>query len=323
MMKLKQKLIRGILLFAFALVIANPTFVFAQSNNNSTGGIGLTNYSGVDSSISKYLCTPSDPSTPDNSQDLPRCINKVYRFGVAFGAIAVVFFIVLAGYMYITGGEAAKGKAKTMIQNAVIGIGLMLGSYVILSFINPTLVIYKPIQPPIFIASDLADCAQLGLGEECVLPDGSTGLSNGSGGGTKYAPCPGGQLVSVTGVSTDGGVGQICKALLEKIVQLKANTKDIPWLATSAVDGTHISQCHKSGNAYSGTCVDLALNGGRSPSYTKESGSTNPKWGDLCKAIYSLGGVAIANEASKNSSCSPYKVYDTTTGPNLHIYLSQ
>jgi hypothetical protein len=112
------------------LVFAQPAQ--AQLNTGTSAQSTVPEYKNVDSSIEKYLCTPNSSNL---GGALFTCISKVYRFGVAFGAIAVVFFIVLAGYMYITGGEAAKSKAKTMIQNSIIGIALMLGSYLLLSLI--------------------------------------------------------------------------------------------------------------------------------------------------------------------------------------------
>lgn len=323
-----QKIKRILFIGLFSLILINPVLVSAQGNTNTSNtntknptSIPVAEYKGVQSSISAYLCTP-DPSGKDGTA-LQKCINKLYRFGVSFGAIALVFFIVFAGYMYITGGETGKGKAKSILSNAVIGITLLLSSYLILSFINPSLVLFKPIQPPIFDAADIAACSDVGLGQECTLPDGTIASGNGSGGGTAYANCPDAKLTSVSGVSTDGSVGQICPTLLAKLVQLKAKTTGIDWLVSSTVDGKHISNCHKPGTAVSGVCADLAMNGGRLPSYTRENGSTNPKWGELCAAINTLGGITIANEASKATQCPGYKAYDTTTGPNLHIFLSK
>jgi hypothetical protein len=310
MRKLKQK----ILLAVLALTILNPTLVMAQTNTGT-----VTEYKGVEGSLTEYLCTPTDN---DNGRALEQCVNKLYRFGIAFGAIALVFFVVFAGYMYMAGGETGKGKAKGILQNALVGMGILLFSYVLLRFINPNLVIYKAIQPPIFTAPDIASCASVGLGQDCVLPGGGIAVSDGSGGGKAYASCPGGTLVNVTGVRTDGSVGKICKALMDKLTALKAATPNIPWLVSSTVDGRHLSNCHKPGSSVTGVCADLAMDGGRLPTYSRDAGSTNPKWGELCGAVNALGGVSIANEAFSGSPCPAYKAYPTTTGPNLHIFLS-
>lgn len=165
----------------FGLLLINPALAIAANNsNNSTNNAsgGLPQYNrGVDTSIRDYLCTPSESG---DGHDLERCVNRLYKFGVAFGAIALVFFVVIAGYTYLTGGETSKNKAKHILQNALLGMGLLVGSYVLLYFINPNLVSVKVIQPPIFQAN-LPDCGSVGFGKDCVLTiDGGTiGSSNG------------------------------------------------------------------------------------------------------------------------------------------------
>lgn len=180
-----QKLKQILYIALFTLIVANPVVVMAQGTTNtntpSSGVTGsVTTYKGVESSITEYLCTPSVGA---DGRDLERCVNKLYRFGIAFGAIALVFFIVFAGYMYMSGGETSKGKAKGILQNALVGMGILLFSYVLLRFINPNLVLFKPIQPPIFTSADLPTCAALGLGDGCVVATGS-GFSGSTGNGS-------------------------------------------------------------------------------------------------------------------------------------------
>lgn len=172
-----QKLKQTLLIIFLGLIFVNPTLAVAQTSSK----INVSDYKGVDSSLDQYLCTPSAST---DGKDVERCVNKLYRFGIAFGAIALVFFLVFAGYMYITGGESGKTKAKGILSNALIGMALLLGSYILLGFINPNLLLFKPIQPPIFDAANLPSCDDVGLGGKCVLPDGSTGTGTGTGGGT-------------------------------------------------------------------------------------------------------------------------------------------
>lgn len=151
-------------------------------NTNSSGVSGqIPTYTGrgVEETIKQYLCVPDEANL---GSDLYVCITKVYRFGVAFGAIALVFFVVFAGYMYISGGEAAKEKGKGMILSALTGMAIILSSYVLLSFINPDLVKIKPIQPPVFTATGLPECKDVGLGVNCVLPTGQVQVGNNGGG---------------------------------------------------------------------------------------------------------------------------------------------
>lgn len=182
---------RGIFRFAFSLFlvvqilfghVATANVVLAQSplNTNTVAPANIPKYNqGVDQSIAQYLCVPDEAN---QGIALYNCISKMYRFGIAFGAIALVFFIVFAGYMYITGGETGKEKGKSVFLSALTGMAVILSSYVLLGFINPELTRIKPIQPPIFNTDGLPSCADVGLGEKCVLPDGQIGTGGGGGG---------------------------------------------------------------------------------------------------------------------------------------------
>ncbi len=147
-------------------------------NVKNSGPVEVPEYGGVEDSIKQYLCVPDSSNL---GTALYTCVTKLYRFGIAFGAIALVFFVVFAGYVYITGGEAAKEKGKGIILSAVTGMAIILSSYVLLSFINPYLVKIRPIQPPIFSASNLPKCDVVGLGVNCILPTGQVNYPGGSG----------------------------------------------------------------------------------------------------------------------------------------------
>jgi hypothetical protein len=134
---------------------------------------------GVEDSIRQYLCAPSGNAT---GTELFDCVTKIYRFGIAFGAIALVFFVVFAGYMYMAGGETGKTKGKSILFSAITGMAIILSSFVLLKFINPDLVKIKSIQPPIFTANNIPKCEEVGLGVNCVLPNGQIRVS-GNGGG--------------------------------------------------------------------------------------------------------------------------------------------
>lgn len=186
----KQNQLKAIF-FSFALllqllVFVSPIQVSADNHNLTQGPIDTTKppvssdlpvyNAGVDETIKEYLCTPEGTGT-----DLFDCINRLYRFGITAGALALVFFVVMAGYLYITGGETAKGKAKSVLFSALTGMGILLGSFLLLSFINPELVKIKPIQPPIFESANLPTCEEVGFGTKCII-------STGSGAGQVFNP---------------------------------------------------------------------------------------------------------------------------------------
>ena len=92
----------------------------------------------------------------------------------------------MAGYYYMLGSESGKERGKEMIISVFIGMLILFGSYVLLRQINPTLVTFRQIQPP-QVANPYPDgyppCKDVGLGENCTLPNGGQGTGNGNGGG--------------------------------------------------------------------------------------------------------------------------------------------
>ncbi len=209
-MKPKQKLFQLIcsgyllaVLFLGYVPMAQAQILQGPLNTNQPQQTTLPQYNrGVDTSIKDFLCAPDESNLGTALYD---CIGKIYRFGIAFGAIAVVFFVVWAGYMYMVGGEAAKGKAKGMILNSLFGIGLILASYLILSFINPDLVKIKPIQPPIFTAV-LPTCEEVGFTTDCIITTGENAnqvFHPSTGSGKRCSP-------PISGPATTSGLGSSC-----------------------------------------------------------------------------------------------------------------
>jgi hypothetical protein len=325
---LRNKISILIIVFSLGLVVANPFLTYAQQTSNApvtNPKDALPQYnSGVDQSIKDYLCTPSVPA---DGHDLERCINRLYRFSVSAGALVVIFFIVLAGYLYITGGESGKTKGKAMLLNSITGLGIILLSYVLLYFINPSLVVIKPIQPPIFNANDIPSCDDIGFEGDCDMhgseTDNVTATANGTGKAGTAVNCSGGVVSIPSSIPVSGKATRMCKDLLDKLVLLKSKTS-IPWVVTSTMRGSNtISGCHASSGAKAGNCADIQIVNTRSYPYDKMgSGSSDPRWGEFCEAVISLGGVNFANEASNTAKCQSirkYHAYSHTTGPHLHV----
>lgn len=317
-----MKFYKYIVAVALALVIINPTLVFAQTQPaTNTDGVnsGLPTYTGVESSIKDYLCTPSEP--PDG-KDLERCINRLYRFGITAGGVVLVFFVVIAGYLYITGGETAKGRAKAILMNAVVGMGVLLGSYVLLYFINPSLVAFKPIQPPIFHAEDIPMCDEIGLGDnECSISVNADEVVDRSASGGSYADCRGG-IVPITGIPRVGSGSSICQELLTKmqtvLAQFKAQNPGYYFGISSTIRNTRAeSQCHYAGNSKSGNCADTVL---RTSAGARVPGN-QATWGSLCRLLLNAG-LALANETgASHQGCREPKTFQYTSGPHFHVYV--
>ncbi len=177
-MYLKQKT-KKIIVLAFLIVsmafglVNSASAQILKDPIDTTQPIGkeLPQYNaGVDQSIKEYLCVPDESNIGVALYD---CLGRVYRFGIAFGSIALVFFVVLAGYYYILGGESSKEKGKSIFLSALTGMIILLSSFVLLRFINPSLVQIRPIQPPIFTAV-LPKCEEVGFGVNCIISTGGS-----------------------------------------------------------------------------------------------------------------------------------------------------
>ena len=106
-------------------------------------------YTGVDTQISKYLCTPGSSSSVQN-MDLYACINKLYQFSIISACVIGVFFLVIAGYVYMgsEGNQESVDKAKNILQSTVASLVILFAGYLLLKTLNPDLVEFHSIQPP-------------------------------------------------------------------------------------------------------------------------------------------------------------------------------
>lgn len=89
------------------------------------------------------------PNIPEGNlpagQELPSYINYLFIFGLSLIMILALTQMVIGGVVYIlAAGNAAKVEdAKDIIFQALLGVGILLVSYLILLTINPDLVNLK------------------------------------------------------------------------------------------------------------------------------------------------------------------------------------
>jgi len=85
----------------------------------------------ADVQIGEFIIT--DESTPEE------IISYIFQILVGVGALIAVAMVVMAGVEWMT-SDGNPGKidgAKTKIKNALLGVGVLLGSYLIINTINP------------------------------------------------------------------------------------------------------------------------------------------------------------------------------------------
>ena len=75
--------------------------------------------------------------------DIGMLLTTLYVWGLGFVALAAFFMLTWGGVLYMFAGDRDPSDAKSKMKNAVYGLLLALGSYLILYTINPDLVNVK------------------------------------------------------------------------------------------------------------------------------------------------------------------------------------
>lgn len=98
-----------------------------SANNQPLTGLGI--------SQSPVLANLFNPNW-----DLAQFFNAAFKTALIAGAMLAVLRLGYAGFMYMTTDSFGnKGKAKTIIQDTVIGLLLLMSIWIILNQINPNL----------------------------------------------------------------------------------------------------------------------------------------------------------------------------------------
>ena len=128
----KIKTISLIIILQFLVLV--PMEVFALSALDDTG-LKTTARVGYTGDEDTQL------STAGVIMDIPTAIGKVIGAGLSFLGIAFMILIIYGGFMWMfaRGNDQAVGKAKEIIQAAVIGLVIVLSAYAITTFIGGSL----------------------------------------------------------------------------------------------------------------------------------------------------------------------------------------
>jgi len=78
---------------------------------------------------------------------LPDLVRYFFNFAISIGGLAAFFMLVFGGFRYLTstGNEAVLRDAKDILISAILGLLLLLASYLLLQAINPDILILKPL----------------------------------------------------------------------------------------------------------------------------------------------------------------------------------
>ena len=115
-----------------------PVFVAGQSIVPKQNNTGIT-----------YDCQNENPGQPKPGectfQDLIKAVQKVVKWGTIFALEFSVVVIAYAGFTYMTSGNnpGKRAEANTMLKKVLIGIGFILGAWLIVTLITNGLLL-KP-----------------------------------------------------------------------------------------------------------------------------------------------------------------------------------
>lgn len=115
--------VANILTICLALVlVATPFLAGAQFQTPDPSGTGLTGGIGSETTLTGFIL-------------------RVINIALALAGLIAVLFLIIGGFRYITAGgnEDAAGSAKKIILNAVIGIIVIILSFVVVRVVSNTL----------------------------------------------------------------------------------------------------------------------------------------------------------------------------------------
>lgn len=202
-------------------------------------------------------------SAPDYGCAL-EVLQNLINFAVYFGIILSVFWIAYAGFTLMTsaGNPAGLTQAKTRILNAVVGIAVILSSWIIVDFVmkavfNPdTIFVDGKIGPWNAIFAPEADSYCIDVTVPIALTSGSIELVEGSSGSSPSAQTSSG----------GGGGGGSCSIATQGACSKAALSTTC--FASRSDEASRVCNLESAGGQFNIESGSDKLNGGSGPSYS-------------------------------------------------------
>ena len=208
-------LVPGVFIFAQGVTQVDPTLnpTFLNQPTNCPQGV-----TGVDCyQLLEPIPLASGPVTSidttaqgQDSQGLGGFINFMFEIGIGIAGVIAVVMLVIYGFRYAANDKNISefSNLREKITNVILGLLLLLGTFVILKTINPDLLIVEP----------AIDVAKLSIDEQGDGTDpGNTITGDQPVSGVKTLACPAG-IVTVKGIN-------ICKSLATSLDALLTDAR--------------------------------------------------------------------------------------------------
>ena len=125
-----------------------------------------------------------------NVQDLPSLLNGLFVLTIGAGAVLAVIMVAIGGFQYMGSDSfSSKGAAKERMLSAVIGLGIILMSVLILGTINPNILNLNPFQgvQPVSSSQYQVNAAQQQASQQQAADDQQDGFFDSIGNGINDA----------------------------------------------------------------------------------------------------------------------------------------
>jgi len=278
--------------YLLAFLLLEMFFSYAPAFAQTTNTIPDYSTAGVSTQIEKYLCSPNSTYgqntvnqniSPTNSNPLFLCINQLYKFAIVIASVVGVFFIVIAGYIYMSaeGNNESVEKAKSILTSTITAIVILLAGYVLLRALNPDLVQFQSIQPQNVTLTPNAPLTTTGGTGGGTSNTGTISTSNCSQNFTSGYPsfstgCSGSSCVNVysktshndpTDCQTGNGQCLVSQSAANDLNNFISTFNSLAQGAcsvqiASAIQsngGPSVDPCHNPASSVAGTCVDMHL----------------------------------------------------------------
>ncbi|MDQ5883503.1 MAG: hypothetical protein QG654_417 [Patescibacteria group bacterium] len=190
-----------------------------------------------------------------NAPDLGEFLQALFTILIVIAGLLALIMIIVGGVTYMTSDAFGKKQdGKSYIINAIVGLVLALGAWVILNTINPDLAQDLNINLPIV---ELGNYNVDSSGVVSETPSSTSGVSsickNPNVDQTPYCPTCQGIPSPVQSQASNNGA---TPSTISKLVSLQGSISDIPWTVTEGFSPSraHCARCH-----YTGTCIDADL----------------------------------------------------------------
>lgn len=258
----------------------NPTFLgflpYEQNHQYDLPAVNPPPGGTTTSGINENYLAPL-PGLENASSGLQGFLQGLFNIAIVIAGILAILMIVIGAIIYLsTDSLSGTEKGRDMMLNAVFGLILALGAWVILNTLNPNLAESLRITIP------RVNIGNYNVGSDGVITQQDTGGSPNEGPGAgsicknpnidrSPGQCTTCQVLPPTIGITNGaaaGHNQTTPELRNKLLALKQLTdaNNINWVVTEAYPPsvTHCGQCH-----YRGTCIDSDITPQPTPAQIK------------------------------------------------------